>query len=102
MNLALVNNPRYRSIGDFGLDQFSQPNLVIKPQESRPTYTFSGVGLYRRSVFSPLVDNARRPLAPIIHRHITERQVTGFIHPGKWFDIGTAERLAEARLAELD
>jgi MurNAc alpha-1-phosphate uridylyltransferase len=33
------------------------------------------------------------PLLPLLRRAIGERRLTGELHAGRWYDIGTIERL---------
>jgi MurNAc alpha-1-phosphate uridylyltransferase len=40
------------------------------------------------------------PLLPLLRRAIAARQLTGELHAGRWYDIGTVERL-QALDAEL-
>jgi MurNAc alpha-1-phosphate uridylyltransferase len=99
MHLVLVPNPADHSEGDFSLDSAFSPARLCIQNPDRPTYTFSGIGIYKRSVFQGLLDRVQ-PLAPIIAQNIKHNLATAEIYQGHWFDIGTAERLAKAREAE--
>ena len=100
MQLVLVPNPDYRDQGDFSLADNGSTRRVNALQSNEISYTFSGIGLYRPSIFTSLPENTPAPLAPIIHQQIHLGQVGGEIHSGKWFDIGTPSRLESARQHE--
>ena len=61
--------------------------------EGKPAYTFSGIGVYRPALFNSIPEQVF-PLAPVLRRAMTNRQVTGELHNGRWFDIGSPARLA--------
>jgi MurNAc alpha-1-phosphate uridylyltransferase len=88
-HLVMVPNPTHHPAGDFCL-QGEQVTL-----NSGPRLTFSGIGLYRPSLFGRCQRGAF-PLAPLLQVAIAEGRVSGELHPGLWIDVGTAERLAEA------
>jgi len=86
-HLVLVPRPEYRDSGDFGLDDGFVSNAAV------PEYTFSGVAVYRPSLFDGL-QHGRFPLAPILREAADRRQLTGEVWHGCWEDVGTPERLA--------
>ncbi len=86
-SLVLVDNPPHHPAGDFALT-----NGRVLP-EGRPRYTFSGIGLYHPALFRDCTRGSF-PLAPLLRRAMSERRVGGRRHQGRWFDIGTPERLA--------
>jgi len=55
--------------------------------------------LFRRRAFDAFdaTTVARFPLLPVIERAIAGGRAGGQIHRGQWLDVGTPERLAEAR-----
>ena len=57
--------------------------------------TFSGIGLYRPSLFSPIPRGGIAPLAPLLRAQIAAGRVSGEHHRGLWVDVGTPQRLAE-------
>ena len=87
-HLVLVANPAHHPRGDFAL----QDGKVSDSGE--PRYTFSGIGVYRPSLFNSTEQEAF-PLAPLLRQAMQEQQVTGELHSGDWFDIGTPARLAQ-------
>ena len=101
MHLVLVPNPAHNPKGDFCLDTSITPHRLCERTQDSTNYTFAGIGLYRKSNFEDVPEGAR-PLAPIIHAHIEQGTATGQVYDGPWFDIGTPERLEQARRAEKD
>jgi MurNAc alpha-1-phosphate uridylyltransferase len=87
-HLVLVPNPEHNRKGDFAL----QDDLVAETGE--PMYTFSGIGFYHPHLFAGCSAGAFK-LAPMLYAAARARQVTGELHQGQWFDIGTPERLAQ-------
>ena len=87
-HLVLVNNPQHNPKGDFYL---SQNKLTATGKKK---YTFSGVGVYKKSFFDGQTED-KFPLAPIIRNHINKELINGELYTGLWNDIGTAERLDE-------
>ncbi len=96
-HLVLVPNPPYHPGGDFVLEEGTVHNT------GRPKYTFSGIGVYHPSLFTPIKER-KFPLAPVLRQAMENRQVTGELHGGSWFDVGTPERMAalEGYLAKIN
>jgi MurNAc alpha-1-phosphate uridylyltransferase len=86
-HLVLVPNPPQHARGDFCLRQ----GLVSEDEGLRHTY--SGVGIYRPEFFEGCTPG-RFPLLPLLRRAITQRALSGELHSGRWYDVGTPERLA--------
>lgn len=86
-HLVLVPNPEHHPKGDFSL----QDGRVTEGDD--PRFTFSGIGVYRAEFFAGCQPGAF-PLLPLFKRAIAARRVSGELHPGRWFDIGTPARLA--------
>jgi MurNAc alpha-1-phosphate uridylyltransferase len=86
-HLVLVRNPPQHARGDFRLEQ----GLVSEGEGMRHTY--SGVGIYRPEFFEGCKPG-KFPLLPLLQRAITRRALSGELHAGRWYDIGTPERLA--------
>jgi MurNAc alpha-1-phosphate uridylyltransferase len=93
-HLVLVKNPPQHPRGDFVLDQ----GQVAEGDGER--FTYSGIGIYRPELFAGCVAG-KFPLLPLLRKAIAARQLTGEVHAGRWYDIGTVERLAalDAQLA---
>ncbi len=88
-HLVLVNNPEHHPTGDFSLDS---AGYVI--DGGTDTFTFSGVGVYRRELFANL-PSGKAKLAPLLRQAMAKRRVSGQKHTGFWMDIGTPQRLQE-------
>lgn len=91
-HLLLVNNPPHHPEGDFAL----QGTRVTRPAY-RPL-TYAGIGLYAPALFADL-PKGRAPLAPLLFELESCGRLSGSLHTGRWFDIGTPERLEIARRA---
>jgi len=87
-HLILVNNPAHHPNGDFGLHDG-------RVTETAPKLTFSGIGLYKPTLFACIVRGSKAPLAPLLRAQIALGKVSGEHHQGLWVDVGTPQRLAE-------
>jgi len=85
-HLVLVANPPQHPRGDFLLER----GQVSEGEGTRHTY--SGIGIYRPELFAGC-EPGKFPLLPLLRRAIGERRLTGELHAGRWYDIGTIERL---------
>jgi MurNAc alpha-1-phosphate uridylyltransferase len=91
--LLLVPNPDHHPAGDFTLhgDRVGLPGAALE----MATLTFAGVGVYR-----PALVAAQQPgcfkLGPILKAAAAAGWVAGQLHAGRWLDVGSVERLAEA------
>ena len=86
---VMVPNPAQHPRGDFTL----RGGLLMRAA-GEDTCTFSGVAVYRPSVFSGIRAGAKLPLRPILDALIDARRAGGEYHAGQWVDVGTVERLA--------
>lgn len=95
-HLVLVDNPPQHPNGDFALEN----RLVRDDAASR--LTFSGLGVYRASLFDPVLPGSRHALAPLLRAQMGQGRVAGEHFSGEWDDIGTPQRLEalEARLRQ--
>ena len=92
-HLLLVDNPDHNPAGDFHL--FGQ-KVLNKPVGNSTSLTYSGIGIYRHSLFNDS-PRGRFSLADLLRQAADGNQLSGQYFPGKWIDVGTVDRLAEAR-----
>ena len=85
-HLVLVRNPPQHPRGDFVLDR----GQVLEGEGQR--YTYSGMGIYHPELFAGC-EPGKFPLLPLLKRAIAARRLSGELHDGRWYDIGTVERL---------
>lgn len=90
--LVLVPSPAHHTAGDFGLTASGE--LTLQP----PLFTYSGIALLNKSVFQGL-DPGVRPLRSVFEAAAEKQALRGILFNGLWKDVGTPERLAEARAA---
>ncbi len=114
-HLVLVDNPTHHARGDFTRDARGQLAPLEASSPNAPAHTFSGIGVYRREILddwrahigdAPGVERVppRFKLGPILFAHARRGLISGEVHPGRWTDVGTPERLAalDAALAKRD
>lgn len=94
-HLWLVPNPEHHRNGDFVLCSDGRVAGAGAASESL-CRTFSGIGIYRPALFAGVVPGSRAKLAPVLQAAMRENRVSGSLYRGKWFDVGTPERLQEA------
>lgn len=87
-HIILVPNPPHNPLGDFGLNN----NLATNER----VYTFSGIGYYKKELFSSFAVQ-KMSLAPLLREAIAKKDVSSSLYEGRWIDVGTMQRLAEAR-----
>ncbi|MES2190619.1 MAG: nucleotidyltransferase family protein [Pseudomonadota bacterium] len=97
-HLWLVPNPAHNTQGDFGLDAGGLAlNLPAASQQQR--YTFSTIGLYRKTLFDSLPagnpEGIKAPLAPLLRAAMDNQQVSAELYEKAWTDVGTPARLQE-------
>lgn len=85
--LYLVKNPAHHPQGDFTLNLFTVSN------EGEPRYTFSGIGVYRPSMFDSVKAGEKVQLGMLLREYAARGMVGGELYPGEWTDVGTIERL---------
>lgn len=91
-HLVLIPNPPHHPRGDFNLDG------ARVTREAPYRYTYAGIGVFEPALFRDR-DEAHFPLAPLLFALSAASRLSGQIHRGRWFDIGTLERLEAARKA---
>ena len=97
-HLWLVPNPAHNVGGDFGL---GSTGLALNSAEVK--YTYSTIGLYRRTLFAPPwcdipagnPQGVKAPLAPLLRAAVDQGLISAEIYHGDWTDIGTPERLQQ-------
>ncbi|WP_028238099.1 N-acetylmuramate alpha-1-phosphate uridylyltransferase MurU [Stutzerimonas azotifigens] len=87
--LVLVDNPAHHPEGDFVL----RDGRLLDEPGARLTY--SGVAVLHPALFEGCTPGAFK-LAPLLRRAIAAGRVGGQHFTGRWVDVGTPERLAEA------
>ena len=87
-HLVMVPNPPQHPNGDFSLSD----GRVSTNMDSR--LTFSGTGIYQPSLFAKIKRGSRAKLAPLLIDAMKTDRVAGNLHSGRWFDVGTPQRLA--------
>lgn len=85
--LVLVDNPAHHPRGDFALE-----GRRVR-EEGKMFLTFSGIGVYARALFAGCRPG-RFPLAPLLRAAMRAGQVGGEHYRGRWYDLGTPQRLA--------
>ncbi len=97
-HLVLVDNPEHHARGDFSLAAGR-----VQAHDG-PRLTFSGIGVYRSTLFHGVVPGTRAALAPLLLQAMQSGQVGGEHYAGLWTDVGTPQRLAELdrRVRERD
>jgi len=88
--LVLVPNPTHNVRGDFGLDAAGFVSATP------PLSTYAGIAIFDPRWFAEL-PAGRRPLKPVLDAAIARRELRGLKFAGLWLDVGTPERLEEAR-----
>jgi N-acetyl-alpha-D-muramate 1-phosphate uridylyltransferase len=88
--LVLVPNPLHHPAGDFALDQRG----FVRAEGPRLTY--GGIALFAPALFDGF-EPGRQPLKPILSAAIARSALRGVRHDGLWVDVGTPERLEQAR-----
>ncbi len=85
--LYLVKNPDFHPQGDFALNAFTVSN------DGEPKWTFSGIGVYRMSMFDAIQPGEKVSLGSVLREYIARGQVGGEIYRGDWYNVNTVEEL---------
>lgn len=91
--LLLATNPPHHPAGDFRLDASAtvSDGAGATPDQ---TLTFTGIGIYRPSLFQNVPPGSAARLAPLLRQAMASHMVVGEHYNGCWVDVGTPERLA--------
>ena len=87
-HIVMVSNPRQHVRGDFALEG----DRVVTSQVN--TYTYAGVGVYTAAFFADCPPGPAKLIEPL-RAAIQARRLSGELYGGRWFDVGTPQRLAE-------
>ncbi len=90
-HLVLVPNPPHHPEGDFGLQD---GKACVEGGER---LTFSGIALYRPDLFLGVDPDRPARIAPLLKAAAAMGKVTAECFAGLWLDVGTIERLEDAR-----
>ena len=88
--LWLVPNAAHHPQGDFAIDA---QGLACHDGER---LTWASVGLFRAEMFAGIEAGTKLPLRPLVEAALAQRRLGARRWPGRWVDVGTAERLADA------
>lgn len=91
-HLVLVPNPPHNPQGDYQLSN----GKLQRSGKTGTTYTFSGIGIYRKSLFE-LLTPEKIQLAAILENEIKNENISGELFGSIWHDVGTTERLILTR-----
>jgi MurNAc alpha-1-phosphate uridylyltransferase len=86
-HLILVDNPPQHPDGDFSLDN---DQLAL---DGVRRLTFSGIAVYHPALFTNVEQGHAAKLAPLLRQAISQGLASAEHYQGKWYDIGTPERL---------
>lgn len=91
-HLVLIDNPPHHPEGDFLL----RDGLIGESDDSGEgtRLTYSGISVWHPRCFADL-DPGRRALKPIMLAAMARGQLSGEYFAGRWWDIGTPQRLAQ-------
>ncbi len=108
-HLWLVPNPPSKPEGDFGMAfdprcaNGTQLALNLPDHDLRPRFTYSTVGLYRRTLFEPPwcgiptgnPEGVKAALGPLLRSAMDQQRVSAELYTGRWTDVGTPQRLQD-------
>jgi len=87
-HLVLVPNPPHHPQGDFAL------NGAHVAESGQSKLTYSGIGLYRRELFSSIRPGSKGQIASLLRVAMARGLVSGEVHRGVWHAVGTPARLS--------
>ncbi|GAB3260690.1 nucleotidyltransferase family protein [Chitinimonas naiadis] len=93
-HLIMVPKPDYKTGADLALD----PSGLVQPcTEGWIPLTFSGMAVYTPAFFAGVPSDRPGALLPLFQAAMSEGRLHGELYQGAWLDVGTVERLAQAR-----
>ena len=90
-HLVMVDNPEHHPGGDFSLIEGQVRDVPHLP----PRLTYAGIAVLDPQLFDGCVPGPHK-LAPLYRNAMALGQVSGEHFQGRWVDVGSHERLAEA------
>ena len=94
-HLAMVPNPPHNQGGDFRLHQGRLK--LADPDSEESGLTYSGIGVYTRDIFNETALEEAELGAMVRKMLALDYLVTGELREDLWIDVGTRERLEQAR-----
>ncbi len=93
--LVMVDNPPQHSSGDFLLrnDGLLAPR-VAGDRNAPAAFTYAGIALFTPAFFRGVSDD-KLALRPLLDKAMAAETLQWEYFEGRWYDVGTAERLAE-------
>ena len=95
-HLWLVPNAAHHPHGDFGID--AGTGLATR---AAPHHTWASVGLFRAVMFEGVAPDRPMKLRPLLDAALDASRLSAEMWAGRWVDVGTPERLADAEHAVL-
>jgi MurNAc alpha-1-phosphate uridylyltransferase len=93
-HLWLVPNAQHHPSGDFGLD--ARRGLATR---APPHLTWASIGLFRAAMFDGVAPDRPMKLRPLLDAALDAGRLGAQRWSGTWIDVGSPERLAQARAA---
>lgn len=93
--LYLVKNPSFHPDGDFALHNFSLANHADPATPGDALWTFANIGVYRPELFAGITPGSCVKLGPMLREYADRGVIGGEIYRGQWFNVGTADQLAQ-------
>jgi N-acetyl-alpha-D-muramate 1-phosphate uridylyltransferase len=91
-HLWLVPNAPHHPEGDFGFDESA--GLATR---TPPRLTWASIGLFRAAMFDGVAPDKPMKLRPLLDAALDAGLLGAEFWRGRWIDVGSAERLAQAR-----
>jgi len=98
-HLYMVENPLQHPMGDFAL--IDGQLKVINSEWQSFSQTFSGISILSPQLFASS-SAGKFSLGDLFRKYIDQGGISGERYQGKWFDVGTVQRLQLAEQWQLD